>query len=69
MKEKFNRYGYDIDLDQIYMSANMTAQFIKIEYPQVKKVYCIGMAGIKEELHNVGIDVIDSDLHNDLHID
>ena len=50
MVEKLAKYGYEATEDQIYGSAYIAAQYIKNNFPEVKKAYVVAMDGVKEEL-------------------
>ncbi|KAI8390862.1 HAD-like domain-containing protein [Radiomyces spectabilis] len=55
--EKFAGFGIDAKVEEFFTSAFATATYLKnvVKFPADKKVYIVGMSGIKEELAAVGI--------------
>ncbi|KAF7727309.1 hypothetical protein EC973_007825 [Apophysomyces ossiformis] len=55
--KKFEKLGIEAHLNEIASSAFATAAYLKhiVKFPSDKKVYIIGMAGIREELTAEGI--------------
>lgn len=56
--EHLTRIGYQIQLDNIITSSEVTVNYIKDENPNAS-VYLIGMNGIKSELENNNISIVD----------
>jgi 4-nitrophenyl phosphatase len=59
-KKKFDAFGIEAHVDEIYGSAYAAAVYISsvIKLPKDKKVYVIGMSGIEEELREEGISFV-----------
>jgi len=58
-------YHQIFHLLQVFTSAYLSAKYIKIKYPEVKKVYVIGAEGIVKELEAEGIIALGSDEDKD----
>ena len=62
--EKMTRMGYgNLKLDHIYTSASIVSKYVKRKYPNVTKVFVIGMKSIRDSLEAEGIEVIGADSH------
>jgi len=62
--EKMTKMGLkDPKLDHIYGSSSILAKTIRVKYPEITKVFGIGMKSMRTELENVGIEVIGCDEH------
>ncbi|KAI7861467.1 HAD-like domain-containing protein [Spinellus fusiger] len=55
--DKFTKLGIEASVSEVFSSAVATAAYLKhiVQFPETKKVYIIGMEGIKHELEAVGI--------------
>ena len=59
-------------LSHVYTMASVLAKYIAREYPQVKKVFSVGMRSVRESLETQGIQVIGADqeiLPGDVEVD
>jgi len=54
---KISSLGFDTPLENIYPSSFVGPAYIKLEYPEVKKIYIIGMEGLEEETKEAGFQV------------
>ncbi|KAJ8654629.1 hypothetical protein O0I10_009680 [Lichtheimia ornata] len=63
---KFKGFGIQASLDEIFSSAFATAAYLKhvVNFPDDKKVYIVGMSGIREELQAQGIRTCGADEDN-----
>ena len=53
------RMGYTgVKLDHIYTSASITAPYVKLTYPHVRKVLVVGMKSLRDSMEAEGIEVI-----------
>lgn len=59
-KTKFDRFGVEAHVDEIYGSAYASAVYLSsvVKFPKDKKVYVIGMSGLEEELKEEGIQCL-----------
>jgi 4-nitrophenyl phosphatase len=49
--EKMKRMGYNgVKLDHIYTSASIIAPYVKLTYPQVRKVFVVGMKSLRNSM-------------------
>ena len=58
------RLGYDskkLKLGHMYTSASIVSKYIVRKYPEVRKVFAIGMTSVRESLEAEGIEVIGAD--------
>ena len=53
-----HKISLDLPISNIYTSGYITAIYIKREYPDIQKVYCIAREGMVEELAELGINYI-----------
>jgi phosphoglycolate/pyridoxal phosphate phosphatase family enzyme len=49
--------GQHITYENVYTSSYLTAKHIELNYPDIKKVYLVGMEGLRKELLNAGLTV------------
>jgi HAD superfamily hydrolase (TIGR01450 family) len=56
--EKFKNMGIDCTEDEIYTSANATADYLVANFKD-KKVYVLGTSVLKQELRAAGVDVVE----------
>jgi len=63
MYDKMSKNGFEPDMDKIYTSSYLTAQYLKLNYPDVKKVYVVGTKALVTELELAGIQTLGS--HDD----
>jgi phosphoglycolate/pyridoxal phosphate phosphatase family enzyme len=61
--EKFKTKNIPVSEDEIFCSSFIVADYLKVNHPEVKKVYLIGESGIEEELKIAGIETMDSKDH------
>ncbi|KAI9311306.1 4-nitrophenylphosphatase [Dichotomocladium elegans] len=68
---KFKGFGIQAEMHEVFSSAFATAAYLKhvVKFPEHKKVYVIGMAGIREELRAEGIKTCGADEDNGLEFD
>jgi 4-nitrophenyl phosphatase len=53
----------------VYTSSYLTAKHIQLNYPDIKKVYLIGLSGMRSELENIGLTVSGGSDDNDKSFD
>jgi 4-nitrophenyl phosphatase len=58
---KLAEFGVTIDTELILTSANVAANFVKINFPGVKKAFVVGEEGLERALKSVGIGVTQDD--------
>jgi HAD superfamily hydrolase (TIGR01450 family) len=66
--DKITNLGGQIQLDKVFTTSYLTAQYVKTNFPDLKTVYLFGSRAIKIELLNVlgaNIKILGSDLDND----
>jgi len=67
--ERIRRGGFEPEYEKVYTSSSLAAKYISVNYPGIKKVYLVGLWGIKEELQAEGITVLGSDQDNEKPMD
>ena len=56
------RMGFsEAKLSHVYTMASVIAKYITREYPQVKKVFVVGMSSMRQSLEAAGLEVIGAD--------
>ena len=61
---KMTNMGYkNLKLENIYTSASVISKYVVRKYPNVRKVFCIGMKSVRDSLEGEGIEVIGADQH------
>lgn len=56
-------FGYkNLKMDHLYPSATLSALYVKQKLPHCKKVKCIGMKPLKDELKSHGLEVVEDNL-------
>lgn len=65
--KKLQNFGIEATLDEIFSSAFATAAYLKqiLQFPADKKVYIVGMSGIRDELNAENIRTCGVDEDND----
>ena len=59
---KMNTMGYvNAKVNHVYTMASVIAKYVKRVYPNVRKVFCVGMQSMRECLEAEGIEVLGSD--------
>ena len=62
--DKMKQLGYQNPKeDPVFGSAKITAQYMRINHPEIKKVFVIGMKSLRAELESVGIQVVGAEEH------
>jgi ribonucleotide monophosphatase NagD (HAD superfamily) len=62
--DKMTRMGYqNPKQDYVFGSAKITGQYMRINHPEIKKVFVIGMKSLRAELESVGIQVVGAEEH------
>jgi len=59
--EVFHNFGVEVAPDQVYTSANVTAQLLKKRHPTGGKVYAIGERGLRDALSDQGFELANRD--------
>ena len=60
--EKMRKMGFkNVKVSHIYTMASVIAKYVKRKFPDVRKVFCIGMGSIRKALEAEGIHVIGAD--------
>jgi len=67
--ERIRRGGFEPEFEKVYTSSSLAAKYITVNHPEIKKVYLVGLWGIKEELESEGIIVLGSDQDNGKEMD
>ena len=58
------RMGYNnLKLSCVYTSASVVSKYVRKKYPNVRKVFAIGMKSLRDSLEAEGIEVIGADQH------
>lgn len=58
------RLGYrNVKNNHIYTTASLVSKYVKREFPEVRKVFAVGMKTIRDSLENEGIEVIGAEQH------
>lgn len=55
---KLNTFGFETSVNNIYPSSYVAPAYIKLHYPEVKKMYIVGMEGLVEEAQDAGFKII-----------
>ena len=55
---KLKGYGFETSEERIYSSSYVAPAYIKEHFPEVKKLYVIGMEGLVEEAKAAGFEVV-----------
>jgi ribonucleotide monophosphatase NagD (HAD superfamily) len=58
MVDKFKKLGLEVNKEQMFGSAYITAHYLSINHPEVKRVRVVGMDSICSELEFVGIESV-----------
>ena len=62
MAAKMTRMGYNnIKLNQIYTTGALVSKYIRRKYPDIRKVFAIGVQSIRKSLESEGIEVVGAD--------
>lgn len=56
--QKIHSFGFETTVNQIYPSSYVAPAYIKLHYPEVKKLYIVGMEGLIEETLAAGFSVV-----------
>ncbi len=61
---KMARMGYkNVKNSHIYTSASLVSKYVVKVYPEVRKVFCVGMKTVRDSLESEGIEVIGAEQH------
>ena len=55
---KIEDFGYKANIDDIYPSSFVASAYIKLHYPDIKRIYVVGMEGLVEEATEAGFQVV-----------
>jgi len=58
---KIQKMGIDANPDQMYTSALATMDYIKQDFPDLKKIYLVGTASLAAEFARSGFKIVDGD--------
>jgi 4-nitrophenyl phosphatase len=58
--QKLQNLGLPVSKDEIYTSGQATASFLRKYHPE-KRVICFGTSGLRQELQDGGLQLVDSD--------
>lgn len=56
--QKFIDFGFDGPIDNIYPLSYVGPDYIKNMYPNVKKLYALGMKGLMDEIKEAGFELV-----------
>ena len=63
-KEKLSKLGFETPVDNVYNATYIAAAYLRNTYPDMKKIYVIGMKPLVEDPEEFGFTVIGGPSHN-----
>jgi phosphoglycolate/pyridoxal phosphate phosphatase family len=68
-QQKLKRFGFETGIEYIYNASYLAVSYIKLVYPEIKKIYIIGMKPPVDDALELGLQVVGGPDHNNKFIE